>query len=478
MPAHPLKGDSIIQIGVTAHVYGQQHASSRAIFVLGSCTEELGDEDDTNKTVVHTFESEADLICAWADYVGKDLDPDILTGYKIFGFDFSYLNERATALDVDERICDSLTRLSHAPGKLVVRDMSSSALGDNVLKYIDAPGRVLIDLMKIVQRDHRLDSYKLDAVARHFTGEAKDDVSPKDIFRLQKGSAEDRAIIARYCVQDCAMCNLLVAKLEILANNVGMANVGWVPLSYIFMRENILHNTIVLDKENYGSLPGVEYVEISTKGTQVCRFAKSRKGVLPCILEALLQRRKQTRYRATHVRVSDAATNETVFVGQEKDWEKKKLELEDAKNYKIEPAYTNFQRAVLDGLQLAYKTTANSLYGQMGARTSPLYLRDVAACTTATGRAMIMFAKDFIEREFQGHVVYGDTDSLFVVFPSPDNASHRDRLATSIRAGQDVSREIHQHLKKPHNLEYEKTLFPLILLSKKRYVRASLRERP
>eukprot|EP00798_Chlamydomonas_sp_ICE-L_P026648 gene26648-biopygen3073 len=67
-----------------------------------------------------------------------------------------------------------------------------------------------------------------------------------------------------------------------------------------------------------------------------------------------------------------------------------------------------------------------------------------------------------------GHVVYGDTDSLFVVFPSPDNASHRDRLATSIRAGQDVSREIHQHLKKPHNLEYEKTLFPLILLSKKR----------
>jgi hypothetical protein len=32
--------------------------------------------------------------------------------------------------------------------------------------------------------------------------------------------------------------------------------------------------------------------------------------------------------------VSDASTNETVFVGQEKYWEKKKLELEDAKNYK------------------------------------------------------------------------------------------------------------------------------------------------
>lgn len=36
--------------------------------------------------------------------------------------------------------------------------------------------------------------------------------------------------------QDCALCNLLVAKLETLANNVGMANVCSVPLSFIFMR--------------------------------------------------------------------------------------------------------------------------------------------------------------------------------------------------------------------------------------------------
>ena len=50
----------------------------------------------------------------------------------------------------------------------------------------------------------------------------------------------------------------------------------------------------------------------------------------------------------------------------------------------------DFRRAVLDGLQLAYKVTANSLYGQMGARTSPLYLKHIAACTTAVGRSMIL----------------------------------------------------------------------------------------
>jgi DNA polymerase elongation subunit (family B) len=37
-------------------------------------------------------------------------------------------------------------------------------------------------------------------------------------------------------VQDCELCNRLAAKLEILANNAGMANVCLVPLSFIFMR--------------------------------------------------------------------------------------------------------------------------------------------------------------------------------------------------------------------------------------------------
>jgi DNA polymerase elongation subunit (family B) len=43
-------------------------------------------------------------------------------------------------------------------------------------------------------------------------------------------------------------------------------------------------------------------------------------------------------------------------------------------------------------------------------------------------------------------------------------------LAHSISCGQAVSKGIFPLLKSPHNLEYEKTFFPLVLLSKKRYV--------
>ena len=48
------------------------------------------------------------------------------------------------------------------------KNLSSSALGDNSLKYYDTDGRVQIDLMKVVQRDYNLSSYKLDSVAEHF----------------------------------------------------------------------------------------------------------------------------------------------------------------------------------------------------------------------------------------------------------------------------------------------------------------------
>ena len=65
---------------------------------------------------------------------------------------------------------------------------------------------------------------------------AKDDVSPQEIFKCQKGTADDRARVAKYCIQDCALCNYIIIKLEIIANNIGMSNVCSVPFSYIFLR--------------------------------------------------------------------------------------------------------------------------------------------------------------------------------------------------------------------------------------------------
>jgi DNA polymerase elongation subunit (family B) len=57
---------------------------------------------------------------------------------------------------------------------------------------------------------------------------------------------------------------------------------------------------------------------------------------------------------------------------------------------------------ILDKRQLGYKVTANSLYGQCGAKTSTFYDVDIAASTTATGRKLLTYGKRVVEE------VYGD----------------------------------------------------------------------
>ena len=94
----------------------------------------------------------------------------------------------------------------------------------------------MIDLLKVIQKDFKLDSYKLDNVASIYIGDKKDDLKPKEIFEKFLGDAKDRSIIAKYCIQDCILVNRLLHKLKILENNIGMGNVCLVPLNFLFRR--------------------------------------------------------------------------------------------------------------------------------------------------------------------------------------------------------------------------------------------------
>ena len=60
-------------------------------------------------------------------------------------------------------------------------------------------------------------------------------MKPKELFEKYRGNSHDRCVIAKYCIQDCALVNGL-HKLKILENNIGMGNVCLVPLNYLFKR--------------------------------------------------------------------------------------------------------------------------------------------------------------------------------------------------------------------------------------------------
>jgi len=173
---------------------------------------------------------------------------DIITGYNIWGFDWEYIYKRAETgnggqvAPYHDILYRKLQRLKpeHINSKkieLTIQDLSSSALGVNILKYIDIEGIVQIDLLKVVQRDHKLDSYKLDNVAKTFMNQQKVDLSPKELFKnFKEGSSEKIKEIAVYCIMDCKLVNELINKLQVITNNLGMSNVCVVPFSYLFLR--------------------------------------------------------------------------------------------------------------------------------------------------------------------------------------------------------------------------------------------------
>jgi len=232
----------------------------------------------------------------------------------------------------------------------------------------------------------------------------------------------------------------------------------------------------------YDNLPGYQYIDIDydtfkyirktptsraekTKvGHMMCRWAQlpdNQKSIMPSILEELLKARKDTRK----------------MIKTEKD---------------------PFVQNILDKRQLGYKVTANSLYGQCGSRTSTFYEKDVAASTTATGRMMIIYGKRIIEEVYgdliyetkshgpvrcRAEYVYGDTDSVFFTFnlehpETGEKIRGKPALEMTIEIAQDAAVLSSNYLKPPMYLEYEKTLMPFILLSKKRYVGMLYEEDP
>jgi len=167
----PIRGDKIIQIGTVSQKYGENTPFLKHIITLNTC-------DKIEGCVVESYDTEEECIIAWINFIIK-LDPDIITGYNIFGFDFAYIWRRAEELN----ICSDLKkigRLKHIDSYLGEKELSSSALGDNYLYFVTMLGRSQIDLLKVIQRDHKLLSYKLDSVAEHFINDNVRDINVVD----------------------------------------------------------------------------------------------------------------------------------------------------------------------------------------------------------------------------------------------------------------------------------------------------------
>ncbi|KAL5037094.1 hypothetical protein BDV3_006196 [Batrachochytrium dendrobatidis] len=481
--------DPVIQIANMVALQGDTKPFVRNIFTLNTCSSIIG-------THVMSFQSESEMLQGWSDFI-QEVDPDIIIGYNINGFDFPYLLDRADTLGLDNFAF--LGRVTASKAKAKDTRFSSKAYGTRDTKSINLEGRLQLDLLQIMQRDYKLRSYSLNSVSAHFLGEQKEDVHHSIISDLQNGNDETRRRLAVYCLKDAYLPLRLLNKLMLVINYMEMARVTGVPFNYlltrgqqikvvsqlyrkaimedllipalevegsdeqyegaivieplkgfyqvpiatldftslypsIMMAHNLCYSTYIANSDLAAKLNLVEGRDYKrTPNNDLFAVASLRKGLLPTILEDLLSARKRAK--------------------------------SDLKN-ETDP----FKRAVLDGRQLALKISANSVYGFTGATIGKLPLLAISSSVTAYGRVMIEQTKQLVEEKFQvangykhdAQIVYGDTDSVMVKFGV-------ESVEESMALGREAATYVTSHFDKPINLDFEKVYYPYLLINKKRY---------
>ncbi len=504
--------DVIFQISV---VFGQQGSAPQTWekYILS-----LGDPvvDDSSIQVIRC-KIEKDLLRSYVKLVDEK-NPHILIGYNTFGFDNRYMLSRAKLLNVyDEFVRHGCT---FEKPVVVETEWASSAYGTQKIFFLDTKGRVHVDLLVLISRDFKLDSYKLGNVAQHFLGRTKDPLTHYDIYDFYRAGTNSEApsvelgVVAKYCVKDSVLVVELFEHLKFWYSLTAMAKICYVPMAHLFQRgqgikvfsqvykycfdngivvennsfkmptddfvvqgafvldavpglyhnavsfdfaslypsiiisHNICYSTLVKDddkiddslchivewEEHFGcGCVGAEKAKKSKgKTTIVCanykfRWLREPAGILPSIITNLLDARKKVKKEMTAL---DKSTVDYILADQ---------------------------------LQNSFKISANSMYGILASKLGPLAFPVGGMCVTAIGRRSLREVKRVMESEFNAKVVYGDTDSNYVVFrgvQQKDLDAHCYRVAAQVSA----------RFPKPMKLEYEQKIYQVyFLLTKKRY---------
>jgi len=494
-PDPNIKDDVIFNIASVFKRYGEDDFCYKHCLIIG-------DIPPIEGVVVECCKNERDLLVKWINMV-EETDPDIFISYNGDCFDFNFLYVRARVCGLQQEFGRGLSRIAFRTAKVKDSTFQTNATGTRNFKRLITYGRLNFDLLVWVRKNEKLVDYKLNTVAATWIMETKDDMSVRELFAAYRTKdPEQLHRVAKYCVQDTLLPQKIVDKRNIWPTVVEFAKATCVPISYYFTRGeqvkaysqimglalemdyripcidgtsqddnelqtengkkfvgatvlepeigihwdpisvldfaslypsiirafNFCYSTFVRDKR-YDNIPGVDYHSVDLP-TGTVKFVQNQESILPILLKRLAIKRKET-----------------------KAMMKKVNKQSDPLTY-----------IVLDAKQLAFKLSMNSVYGFLGAHTLPLV--EISACVTTEGRKMLEETKRTVEEKWKGHVVYGDTDSVFVKFDPTLGMNMHELFEWSDKCAQDVT----SRFKHPNELEFEKVYHPLMLLAKKKYI--------
>ena len=453
----------------------------RVAILYGDCdTEAALTADDGSHIDAELIKvnSELEMLHEFQELIRK-VNPIIITGYNIVGFDWLYLDGRYGLHDDN---WENFSLMKDCETTMQKISWSSSAYGNIKIVFPYCPGRISIDVISHVKRNYKFPRYSLNYVSGRFLGDTKLDVTPKEMFAavraLQNGEDDcmsKMARVVRYGIIDADLPLRLFEYFKMWTASVEMCNVVNVTPNNLLKTGQQKRVAAMLYKECNISNITMNYKVIGANGYEGGYVGKPIRGLhdnvivldfkslYPSIMYMfnLCYSTYVPPEDVKKIKEEDKKYYHFITLGKiegEDDVKNENEEDDDVKNNevvthvfhrnrigvipgivsKLLNARGNVKKemkshpkdseiyGVLNARQLAYKVSCNSIYGFLGVSEQKgiLPLSPIARSTTYLGRDAILKTNAYIKKTWPGtQIIYNDTDStMFTIDMSVDGS--------------------------------------------------------
>ncbi len=444
------------------------------------------------------FESERELLAAFFARVGE-LDPDVITGWNVIDFDWQRLSSRAAELGVGCRVGRSdeqarflpagrrggwlrpSSRKSSEPSRQEEGDEEDAAPAADSGAFTTAamfiPGRQVIDGIRLLRYGpQNFSAQSLEHVANVVLGTGKTitaESSGDKVAEIDRLKHEDPEALCRYCLHDSVLVTRILEKTGLLALTVARCQLIGVSLSRAWMSIRSFDFIYIeaLHRRGYAA---------PTLGVDALPLDAAPGGAILTPMPGLFRWVMVFDFKSLYPSVIRTFNIDPVTLirgggNGQPDGTADLITAPNGARFSREPGilpelldrfFRKREEAKRRGDAVAsfvYKIIMNSFYGVLGAGGCRFAGSDLAGAITSLGQRVLRWCRKLlIDMGYQ--VIYGDTDSLFVIAKAgedeePSSAAVRSEGAALAKT---VNRRLSNFVKREYGvqprleLEFEK----------------------
>ncbi len=385
----------------------------------------------------------------------RHMDPDLLIGWNVIGFDMRVLEQRARALGV--RLC-----LGRDDQPLRVEQSQTGRW------FARLNGRLVLDGIDTLKgATWHFERYSLEFVARELLGRGKLIHDPSDRGEeIQRLYREDPLALARYNLEDCRLVTDIFHKAELVpyllqrARLTGLAldKVGGSSQAFDNLYLPRLHRAGFVAPE-YASgqgdldVPG-GFVMDSRPGLYRHVLVLDFKSLYPSIIRSF-----QIDPLGLALGTRGDAPEEALVPGFHHAIFDRRHALLPGIIERLWQARDVAKQEGNSALSQAIKIQMNACYGVLGSKVCRFFDQRLSGSITLRGHQILQQTAEHIESVYGHTVIYGDTDSVFVWlgddWPDQDTDAHGERLANELNQWWQEQLRVRFDLDSALELQYE-----------------------